>query len=81
MSADMIKLAITVIFKFFKPKTFVKEASILVIYETGLSVYDQYMLGGVEAIDATTISALAASVWMLSTRCYQKYKDHKSEQV
>ena len=71
-----VKLLIPVVKKLFpKPKQYAKEASLIGIISLLTAIYDQYQIGGIEAIDTTTVTALSTMVWVLGARLYHKHKD------
>lgn len=58
-----------------KPKTGIKEATSVGIMSFAIALYDQYTIGGIQAIDPTTVAGIVSCTWVLGMRLYQKHKD------
>lgn len=62
-----------------KPKTGIKEASLLGLATTGKTLYVQYTQGGIEAIDVNLAFAFASMAYVLGMRILSKYKAKNAE--
>jgi len=75
-----IKLGLEILIKIIskiksKPKTGIKEASAMGLIASAVAIYDQYTIGGIEAIDVTSVTGLVTALWILFMRLYQKHKE------
>lgn len=76
INVAVINLIIGVISKIAtRPKTWVKEASAVSIFGFAEAIWNQYTIGGLEAIDPTSVAGLVSALWILVMRLYQKHKE------
>jgi len=58
-----------------RPKHGIKEGTLVGLFTIGQQIFDQYAIGGIEAVDPTSIAGFVSLAWVLGTRLYQKHKE------
>lgn len=79
MSKISVDLVLGVLSKLISmPKKGVKEGTLIGLFTIGSAIFDQYLAGGIAAIEPASVAGFVSVLWVLFVRLYQKYEESKS---